>query len=168
LNNLTAIGQLLNQEIETITERGEMEYLLTSLKAAKDQYAKEIVHFILLEDKTIETNQEVKEWLETMESVATAYAKVDWLFETGASVEGLETLTKIPISFALNEVETTEQTDLRTLYQLLYDLPAAARNEAYFTETEYDIVDDLANNGQGKAKAKARNIMQFFYGKKLI
>ncbi len=156
---------LLNQQVNTVTERGEMEYLLTTLKAEKDQYAKELIHLLLLEDKSTTTNQEIAEWLETTESIAATYTKVDLAFETGTSLEGLETLNKVPISFALNEEEAAEQGDLSTLYQLLYDLPAAARNEAYFTETEYDMVENLADNGQGKAKAKARNILQFFYGK---
>lgn len=155
----------LGQRVETITERGEMEYLLTSLKAEKDQYAKELVQLLLLEDRSTATNQEIQEWLEATESIAAAYSKVDLAFETGISTEGLETLAKVPISFTLNEAEAAELADLSTLYQLFYDLPSDSRNEAYFTETEYDLVDELANSGHGKAKAKARNIMQFFYDK---
>lgn len=157
--------QQLEQNVGNITERGEMEYLLTTLKSEKDQYAGELIQLLLSEDRSAEGNQEITEWLQTTESVATAYAKVDLLFETGASAAGLELLSKVPINFALNEEETVEQQDLTTLYQLLNDLPANARNEAYFTENEYYTVDGLANNGQGKAKSKARNIMEFFYGK---
>jgi len=157
--------QQLEQNVGNITERGEMEFLLTSLKGEKDQYTNELVRLMLDEERTTEANLEIETWLQTTESLAATYAKVDLLFETGASIEGRELLSKIPLLFILNPEETLEYQDLSTLYELLYQLPANARNEAYFIEAEYHTVDALAMAGHGKAKMKARNIMQFFYDK---
>ena len=157
--------QILAQNIGNVTERGKAEYLLTSLKGKKDQYTRELLHLLLFEDRSSETNQEIDSWLESTESLVNTYAKVDLLFETGASEDGLSLLTGVPLNYNLNQEETLEYQNLLTLYQLLYNLPTDGRNEAYFTDAEYSIVDGLATTGQGKAKIKARNIMGFFYDK---
>ncbi len=164
-NLSTAQFQDLEQNAGNMTERGEMELLLTSLKAEKDRYANELVHIYLKEERTSVVNQEIVSWLETTESLATTYAKVDLLFETGARTEARNLFLMVPQLFSLNVEENLEYQDLRTLYQLLYQLPANARNEAYFTESEYETVDGLAASGNGKARSKAKNIMEFFYGK---
>ena len=158
--------QQLEQNAGTLTERGEMELLLTSLKSEKDQYGKELIRLTLEEEeRNSEANQEITSWLEKTESLAAIYAIIDLLFETGANTAGQDLLAKVPQFFNLNTEENLEYQDLNTLYELLSKADADERNEAYFSETEYQTADQLATDGHGKAKLRARNIMEFFYGK---
>lgn len=152
----------------SISERGELEMVVTYYKAEKDKHARDIIdimHNLEDEEKTAEDVLEIQSWMQTFETLPTNYSIVDYLFNSGNQVESMNLFASIPSTFSLDNDQNLSYQSLDELYGILNQLVNEDRNEVLLTEEEYDLVDGLAEFGHGKGQVKARNIMRFFYGK---
>ena len=73
--------------------------------------------------------------------------------------------TSISTTFNLDAEQIIEYQELSSLYTILTQIQTENRDETLLTEEEYEVIDAMADNGTGRGLTKARNIMQFFYGK---
>ncbi|MEL6866011.1 MAG: T9SS type A sorting domain-containing protein [Bacteroidota bacterium] len=157
----------LLRNMGNITIRGKQEAEITYIKALKDQAAHEIINILMDredEEKTVEDRAEILGWLKTFETLASTYTVVDYLYDDGQANAAVSMLNEIPAMFDLSTEQATEHSEMVELYAILESLQLEGRNEYLLTTNEKVTVTNLADNGQGRAQTRARNIMSFFYG----
>ncbi|MEL6864303.1 MAG: hypothetical protein AAFP19_07790, partial [Bacteroidota bacterium] len=163
-----ALLRQLEAGMSTVTQRGELEMSISYYKSEKERHANDIVHILMDKqeaDQEVDDPQEILNWMQTMETLPSQYALVDQLFSQGQISHANSLLSMVPNDFALSQEQTLEYQDLLQVYSILTQLDQSGRNEYQLTEAEKITFETIAETGNGRAQAKARNLMSFFYGK---
>ena len=156
--------QLLNDHT-ALTERGKMEAALSVHTAKKDWCAKFILQQLLTSNNPdTTTSGEMAEWLLSFGTLQTAYALVDHLFSAGHYQQANDVLSDIPARFQLTLTGMDEWNQMTQLHNLLHSVYADGRTEKELSDVEHISLNNLAHNGTGTARQRARNILRFFYG----
>jgi hypothetical protein len=152
----------------TITDRGKLEMSTSYFKAEMNKYARDVIHLLLNlpdQEKTDEYQTELLSWMETNSSLPSMYNKIDYFKTINQDATSLDILSSIPNVFNLSEKENLSYQSLNQIYSLINQVEQDNRNESILTESELMTLETLAENGNGRGKVKARNILSFFYDK---
>jgi hypothetical protein len=151
----------------TVTDRGRLEMSTSYVKAEMNKYARDVIHSLLSlpdEEKTDEYQTELLSWMETNQSLPALYSRIDYLKNLNQDATSLDILSSIPSIFNLSEKESLSYQSLNQIYSLVSQVEQDNRDESVLTENELATLKILAEDGNGRGKVKARNILSFFYG----
>lgn len=106
----------------------------------------------------------VEALLQGKESLVGKYGLTEFFMQKGKFARTLRTVNQIPQDFALTNIQEEAHEDYMRLLNLQIRAFVNDRKLNTLTEQEVQQLVDLANNGRGKARLQAREILNFFYG----
>lgn len=153
---------ILNQVANGSSARTAMESQMSSYRRAFIRAAGDMVRSIL--NDTVVDMAELRGWLGNMNDlnadrdiVATYMAEGD--FDNAFYLANL-----LPGLYGLEGAALQEHNDYMVFLNLYRSLQTDNRNTLQLNDTELDVVEDMADNGTGVAKAMAQSILEGAYG----
>lgn len=113
---------------------------------------------------SITNMDEVRNWLDNLQSLAMDYQIVDSYLQEGNTTSALALIDMMPQLYNITGEDMDEYNRYKSLKQLQAQLKDEDRNMFLLTANEKSLLEDMVTSSKGRAGMQARNILEFVYG----
>ena len=108
---------------------------------------------------------ELRTWLRNMNDIAADRMVISSYIQEGDSASAFALARTLPVLYDLQGDQLADHNDYMRLISLYQALRSSGRNIFQLTETETNMVRDMAENGMGVSQAMARSLMEQITGR---
>jgi len=153
---------ILNQVANGSSARTAMESQMSSYRRAFSRAAGDMVRSIL--NDTVVDMAELRGWLGNMNDLNADRDIIATYMAEGDFDNAFYLANMLPGLYGLEGAALQEHDDYMVLLNLYRNLQTDNRNTLQLNDTELAVVEDMADNGAGVAKAMAQSILEGAYG----
>lgn len=163
-------GGLSSSELDVLDNANDQTTTKTNLKAEVSylsskwhKSANQIIRHYLSDSTGIDYDS-LRVWLSSKESLEAQFAIIDTYLAQNNATGAQQALNSINTTFQLGSYQSNHLTHCGQLKSIQINLLNESRTLADLSQTEVAILENIADNEDGIARAQAQHILNFFYG----